>query len=190
MWPRQQPTLGYIYLGVVGLGALILAVLTVWIAVKLFWNTRTKRKQRRRRGRSPSELSPAQRRREISDNLLAGESMADDAGVSEELRKTIRDRIEAIEKKRESQRLEIVAFGTISSGKSSLLNALAGRDVFRSDVVGGTTIRPSEIPWPGKDQVVLVDTPGLAEVRGESEPPRRPRPRRTPTSSCSSSTDR
>ena len=26
----------------------------------------------------------------------------------------------------------------------------------------------SEIPWPAGDRVVLVDTPGLAEVRGES----------------------
>jgi uncharacterized protein (DUF697 family)/GTP-binding protein EngB required for normal cell division len=60
-----------------------------------------------------------------------------------------------------------VAFGTISSGKSSLLNALAGRPVFRTHVVGGTTSARSEIPWPAGDRVVLVDTPGLAEVRGE-----------------------
>ncbi len=73
-----------------------------------------------------------------------------------------------LERKRESQQLEIVAFGTISSGKSSLLNALAGRDVFRTNVVGGTTTMRSEIPWPAGDRVVLVDTPGLAEVRGEA----------------------
>src|SRR5262249_29576037 len=45
---------------------------------------------------------------------------------------------------------------------------LAGRTVFRTNVVGGTTIARSEIPWPAGDRVVLVDTPGLAEVRGES----------------------
>ena len=73
-----------------------------------------------------------------------------------------------LEAKRESQQLEIVAFGTISSGKSSLLNALAGATVFRTNVVGGTTVARSEIPWPAGDRVVLVDTPGLAEVRGES----------------------
>ncbi|HEX5472748.1 MAG TPA: DUF697 domain-containing protein, partial [Lacipirellulaceae bacterium] len=35
-------------------------------------------------------------------------------------------------------------------------------------VVGGTTAARSEIPWPAGDRVILVDTPGLAEVRGES----------------------
>ena len=69
--------------------------------------------------------------------------------------------------KRETQTLQIVAFGTISSGKSSLLNALAGRDVFRTEVSGGTTTARGEVPWPGMDRVILVDTPGLAEIRGE-----------------------
>jgi uncharacterized protein (DUF697 family) len=42
--------------------------------------------------------------------------------------------------------------------------------VFRTHVVGGTTIVRSEIPWAAAkgDLVVLIDTPGLAEVRGES----------------------
>ena len=71
-----------------------------------------------------------------------------------------------IEEKQEQQRLEIVAFGTISSGKSSLLNALAGREVFATDLRGGTTLQRNEIPWPGMDQVQLVDTPGLGEVDG------------------------
>src|SRR5439155_20975396 len=49
---------------------------------------------------------------------------------------------------------------------SSLLNALAGRDVFQTDPRGGTTQERLEIPWPGDDRVVLVDTPGLGEVEG------------------------
>src|SRR4029078_11529677 len=75
-----------------------------------------------------------------------------------------------LEAKRQSQQLEIVAFGTISSRKSSLLNALAGSSVFQTNVVGGTTTTRSEIPWAAAaaDHIVLVDTPGLAEVRGES----------------------
>ena len=71
------------------------------------------------------------------------------------------------QQKQTRQRLEIVAFGTISSGKSALLNALAGREAFATDVLGGTTAARCEIPWPDADSVVLVDTPGLAEVRGE-----------------------
>ena len=69
-------------------------------------------------------------------------------GVSPEMRAEIAAAVAELEAKRESQQLEIVAFGTISSGKSSLLNALAGRPVFRTNVVGGTTATRSEIPWP------------------------------------------
>jgi uncharacterized protein (DUF697 family)/GTP-binding protein EngB required for normal cell division len=76
--------------------------------------------------------------------------------------------VRRFEEKRGASQLEIVAFGTISSGKSSLLNALAGRDVFVTDPRGGTTLRRSETPWPGLERVVLVDTPGLGEVEGES----------------------
>jgi small GTP-binding protein len=88
--------------------------------------------------------------------------------VSPEVRAEIAKELDELEAKREAQQLEIVAFGTISSGKSSLLNALAGRPVFRTHVVGGTTSARSEIPWSAGDRVVLVDTPGLAEVHGET----------------------
>lgn len=79
----------------------------------------------------------------------------------------LKKQLEALAAKQLAARLEIVAFGTISSGKSTLLNALAGRDAFAVDVVGGTTSARCEIPWPGADRVTLVDTPGLAEIHGE-----------------------
>jgi small GTP-binding protein len=112
-------------------------------------------------------MSAAQRKQEFADNLAAGREYAGGDRVSPELRAEIAAAVDELEAKRESQQLEIVAFGTISSGKSSLLNALAGRPVFRTNVVGGTTSTRSEIPWPAGDRVALVDTPGLAEVRGE-----------------------
>jgi small GTP-binding protein len=113
-------------------------------------------------------MSAAQRSQEIAENLAAGRQYASGDRVSVEMRAEIAVAVEELEAKREAQKLEIVAFGTISSGKSSLLNALAGRPVFRTNVVGGTTSARSEIPWPAGDRVVLVDTPGLAEVRGEA----------------------
>jgi small GTP-binding protein len=161
-WPA------YLYLATVGTGALVLFALAVAILVRVWQNTRRKTAEVKRRQLSPSEMSSGERARELGDNLAAGKEYAGGEGVSPQLRAEIEAAVADLEAKRQSQRIEIVAFGTISSGKSSLLNALAGRDVFRTSAVGGTTVTRSEIPWPAGDSIVLVDTPGLAEVRGES----------------------
>jgi len=81
-------------------------------------------------------------------------------------RQAISLEVAELEAKHQAQRLDIAAFGTVSSGKSALLNALAGRDVFSSHVGAGTTVRRGEVPWPGQDRVTLVDAPGIAEVGG------------------------
>jgi small GTP-binding protein len=163
-----NPWIAYVYAGVVGFGSLLLAGLIISILAHIWKNTRQKSADRARRNLSPSEMSAADQSREFSDNLAAGREAAAGGRISPELRAELVAAVEELETKRELQQVEIVAFGTISSGKSSLLNALAGRPVFRTNVVGGTTTTRSEIPWPGGDQVVLVDTPGLAEVRGEA----------------------
>jgi len=167
---RLGPWAGYLYLGIVGSGAAILLGLVIAFVVRVWRNTRNKSAAAERRNLSPSEMSAPERARELGDNLAAGREYAAGEGVSPALRAEIEAAVAELEAKREKQRLEIVAFGTISSGKSSLLNALAGRDVFRANVVGGTTVARSEIPWAAAeaDRIVLVDTPGLAEVRGEA----------------------
>src|SRR5271157_2266296 len=72
--------------------------------------------------------------------------------------------------------IEIAAFGMVSRGKSSVLNALLGRDIFEVGATHGTTITRSAQRWEqgargssGLDQarLVLVDTPGIDEVGGE-----------------------
>jgi small GTP-binding protein len=158
---------GYVYLAVVGIGGLLLGSLLIAILLHIWKNTRQKSAERTRRNLSPSEMSESQRTQEFADNLATGRDVASGERISPELRAELVKAVDELEAKRESQRLEIVAFGTISSGKSSLLNALAGRPVFRTNVVGGTTSTRSEIPWPAGDRVTLVDTPGLAEVKGE-----------------------
>ncbi len=165
---ETNPTLGTVYLGLVIAGAVVLAGLSTWLLYRLWRNTATKKRRRHSRGQNPSEMSTVEQQRELSDNLGTSRDFTGDTNVSAELRQEIDQGLAELEAKQESARLEIVAFGTISSGKSTLLNALAGRQVFASDVIGGTTTTRSEIPWPGNDEVVLVDTPGLAEVRGES----------------------
>ncbi len=73
--------------------------------------------------------------------------------------------------------IEIAAFGMVGRGKSSLLNALLGREAFVAGATHGTTVQRATQPWddaalgarvglPGA-RLVLVDTPGIDEVRGE-----------------------
>lgn len=167
---ERSPALGYAYLASVGLGALLVGGLVLWGVWRVWGNTLAKQRSDDRRGKNPSELSSGQQGAELADNLAAGRDYAASLGFGSAaaLRSEIEKAAADLEAKRESHSLEVVAFGTISSGKSSLLNALAGRDVFQSSIVGGTTVTRSSVPWPDNDQVTLVDTPGLAEVAGES----------------------
>ena len=163
-----NPMVGNAYLAIVSLGAALLVGLCVWGAWKVWGATLMKQREQSRRAKNPSELTRRERSAELSDNLAAGREYALGAESSPKLREEIERAIAELESKHEARTLEIVAFGTISSGKSSLLNALAGREAFRSDVVGGTTVTEQSVPWPDSDQVSLVDTPGLAEVEGEA----------------------
>lgn len=165
---EQRPALATAYLVGVSTGGIVLLGLSLWLLGRMWRNSIGKQRDRTRRAKNPSELSVNERRAELDANLARSEQYTSDAAADEALREQLKADMEALAAKREDQRLEIVAFGTISSGKSSLLNALAGREVFSSNVVGGTTSARSEIPWPDSDSVVLVDTPGLAEVKGES----------------------
>lgn len=163
---RFHPVWGYVYLGIVGLSGAAFLTLAVYLVWSLASNSRRKAGQRAAQRRNPSEMSAAERQAEIAAHLDEGRALADDPALSPDAREPIRRSLEAIELKQDRQSLEIVAFGTVSSGKSSLLNALAGRDVFQTNVKAGTTLARNEIQWPGADRVTLVDTPGLAEVQG------------------------
>jgi len=164
---EKHPQWANYYVGAVAVGVVILGGLSIWGLARLLKNSLGKRRHIERRAQNPSEMSLAQKQAELRDNLASGREFLQTEGASTELTEEIQRGLAELEQKDEQHRLEIVAFGTISSGKSTLLNALAGRDVFASDVAGGTTAQRSEIPWPGASAVVLVDTPGLGEVRGE-----------------------
>ncbi|MCA9262894.1 MAG: DUF697 domain-containing protein [Planctomycetales bacterium] len=162
------PVWGYLYLGFVGTGCVLLIVSTSWTFYRLVRASRRKRVRKEQLAKNPSELSAAEREREIASNLSAVTGYKSDPDIDVEVREELEPLVGRLEQKQESQALEIVAFGTISSGKSSVLNALAGRDLFVTDARGGTTTQRNEIAWPGHDRVTLVDTPGLDEVDGET----------------------
>jgi len=154
------------YFTLIGVGAVLLFGSIGWMAWRIWRATRKKQLHRAQRARDPNELSSAELEQETTENLAIATELQSDPTVNPTLRSQLQALVHRVESKRENHELEIVAFGTISSGKSSLLNALAGRDVFATDPRGGTTVNRNSIAWPGQDRVTLVDTPGLGEVEG------------------------
>ena len=71
--------------------------------------------------------------------------------------------------KLENQQVHIIAFGKVSSGKSSLLNALIGKQQFSTSPLHGETKTQQSSEWNKyQDQnMVVIDTPGTDEVAGE-----------------------
>jgi uncharacterized protein (DUF697 family)/GTP-binding protein EngB required for normal cell division len=157
---------GYLYLLIVGIGLVLLVGSAVWTVWKLWGASMSKKLRRERRNRNPSQLSSSQKSKEIDENLEQVEKLKRGSGDDLAVQQQLDPLLQEIEYKRNQQTLEIVAFGTISSGKSSVLNLLSGRNTFSTDVRGGTTVTRNEIPWPNDDKVTLVDTPGIGEVDG------------------------
>jgi GTP-binding protein Era len=77
--------------------------------------------------------------------------------------------VQAMLDKLEHGHLHIAAFGRVSTGKSSLLNALIGEDRFTVSPLHGETLTSSIEPWAEVEAggVFLIDTPGLDEAGGE-----------------------
>jgi small GTP-binding protein len=77
--------------------------------------------------------------------------------------------VEAMLQKLQHGHLHIAAFGRVSTGKSSLLNALIGEEKFATSPLHGETRHTSMTPWSEVEAggVFLIDTPGLDEAGGE-----------------------
>jgi GTP-binding protein Era len=111
-----------------------------------------------------------------SDHLtLARESLRElisdarlPAGVRDSLTHDY-DAVQSMLDKLEHGHLHLAVFGRVSTGKSSLLNALIGTDAFAVSPLHGETRHASMQPWSEVDVggVFLIDTPGLDEAGGE-----------------------
>jgi small GTP-binding protein len=79
------------------------------------------------------------------------------------------DAVEAMLDKLEHGHLHLAVFGRVSTGKSSLLNALVGEERFAVSPLHGATKSSSMQPWDEVQAggVYLIDTPGLDEAGGE-----------------------
>ena len=89
-------------------------------------------------------------------------------GVRESLAQDY-DAVQAMLDKLEHGHIHLAAFGRVSTGKSSLLNALIGEDRFTVSPLHGETQRSSMQAWREEEAggVYLIDTPGLDEAGGE-----------------------
>lgn len=95
----------------------------------------------------------------------------EERALADELRQ-----LRELSQKLDETSIEIAAFGMVSRGKSSVLNALVGQDVFKVGATHGTTVTRATRRWdeaiidrPGLEgaRLTLVDTPGIDEVGGE-----------------------
>jgi len=106
---------------------------------------------------------------------LARESLRDlinDARLPDGVRESLAhdyDAVQSMLDKLEHGHLHLSAFGRVSTGKSSLLNALIGEERFSVSPVHGETKHSEIQAWNELDVggVFLIDTPGLDEAGGE-----------------------
>ena len=136
----------------------LVAAISGLAAARFFWKLG--------RGERPPVQAP-------EDVIKASEVQAEQAeGVialvkDEAARADLREELAALRADRETRRFHVVVFGTGSAGKTSLINALIGQHVGKTDAVMGTT-RHGEThsqTVEGVDgTVILTDTPGLSDV--------------------------
>ncbi|MGY8768146.1 MAG: YcjF family protein [Pirellulales bacterium] len=157
----------YVYLTSISIGGALILGTIITVVWKLYRAKVRKNERKVRRQQNPSQLSSDQKQTELNENIESISELEHDIN-DPELNQELGMLVDKLQLKLNQQRLEIVVFGTISSGKSSLLNALAGRDAFTSNIAGGTTVTRNEIELPVENHITLVDTPGLGEVDGAS----------------------
>lgn len=95
--------------------------------------------------------------------------------------------LEAMLNKLDRQVVHLAVFGMVGRGKSSLLNALLGQEIFETGAIHGVTqtvqtaqwsvepiaggssdLRRVRLPGLGTSRIELIDTPGIDEIDGET----------------------
>lgn len=138
--------------------ACLATFLIVVTAARMFWALG---RPERARARAPSDV------------VRAAEVQAEQAErvinqvKSEPVRAQLNRELATLRADRDRRRFHVVVFGTGSAGKTSLINALVGEQVGKTEAVMGTT-RQGEIHTQTIEGVegtlLLTDTPGLSEI--------------------------
>ncbi len=108
-----------------------------------------------------------------SDIIEAAEAQATRAELNvekisdEATQQSLRNEIATIRTDAQHRRFHVVIFGTGSAGKTSLINALLGREVGKTEATIGTTAHGENHAYGLDDvdgSVILTDTPGLSDI--------------------------
>lgn len=99
-------------------------------------------------------------------------TLIEDTSIPAAIRAELADeftQIESISRKLTSGEIHIAAFGRVGVGKSSVLNALLGREVFSTSPLHGETRAAAQTVWGDtqNSHVILIDTPGIDELDGQ-----------------------
>ena len=151
LWQQLQTAPVWVVVLMATLSSLLLGF-GLWLT----W--RIARPARGKRDETAAPLTEA----ELQSRLQA----AIDAGVDIE---SARRELEELARRRQLETIHLALFGEISSGKSSLINALLPGARVETDVTGGTTTSIQHYHWQREsgDTLVLVDVPGLNQMDRE-----------------------
>lgn len=154
LWRELQAAPAWAMVLVAGL-ALVLLGVGLWLAWRIL------RPVRVRTGKPARAYTEA----ELQAHLEAARA----AGIDVE---TARRELEELARRRELETVHLALFGEISSGKSSLINALLPGAQVDTDVIGGTTKAVQHYRWQREsgDAVLLIDVPGLNQMDGDYDP--------------------
>jgi uncharacterized protein len=147
-----------------GLGVAFLIVLFVLLAVATLWASRlvwTSRSSDSGQARAPDDVmqAAAVQAEQAEGVIRQVEDQSARAGLDQEL-----SELRAGQRRRE---FHVVVFGTGSAGKTSLVNALLGRNFGKTEATMGTTRRAENHTYAlegVEGSVFLTDTPGLSEI--------------------------
>ena len=156
VWERLQElpiALFYTYIALIG--ALIL--FSIWLIYKLL---------------KPSKLGLDASSESVSqDSVLDEIDQAEKVGVDTV---NLRREIEHLQERKDTGRIYVALFGDVSTGKSSIINALlpdenTNKATLEINVRGGSTQDIHQYTWKSTsgDELVLTDLPGRNEASGE-----------------------
>lgn len=128
---------------------------------------------RKWRSKSRAKKTKIEKPNSATDKTLDSlKELLKDEHIPVTVRMQLKDEYQQVQQlvdKLENQHVHIVAFGKVSSGKSSLLNALLGKQAFSTSPLHGETKIQKSSDWNqyNDQSIVVIDTPGTDEVAGE-----------------------